>query len=207
MPVSPERDSPRTRRARASLCFASLTADRWSDFKELLGRHGGAGGCWCMWWRLSKADFDAGKGDANCRAMRAIVRSGRMPGILAYHEGRPVGWCSVAPREEFPRLERTRLFKRLDDEPVWSVVCLYVAAPHRRLGVATALLRAAVDFVRARGGRVVEGYAVEPKSAAMPPVFAYQGLAASYRRAGFREVARPSPTRPIMRRSVGKVRR
>ena len=87
--------------------FHRLTLERWADFEELFGEHGAAGGCWCMWWRLTGKEFDAQKGEGNRTAMKAIVDSGRVPGILAYHEGHPVGWCSVAPREEFPRLERS----------------------------------------------------------------------------------------------------
>ena len=98
--------------------FHPLTPDRWSDFEGLFGRHGAAGGCWCMWWRQTAREFDARKGESNRRAMKRIVTSGRTPGILAYHEGETVGWCSVAPREEFPRLERSRILKPLDDEPV-----------------------------------------------------------------------------------------
>jgi GNAT superfamily N-acetyltransferase len=131
--------------------------------------------------------------------MKAIVDSGRVPGILAYHEGRPVGWCSVAPREEFPRLERSRTLKPVDDEPVWSVVCFFIAKSYRRRGVARRLLQAALNYVRESGGRIVEGYPVEPKKIGIPDLFAYHGLASMFRTAGFKEVARRSETRPMMR--------
>jgi GNAT superfamily N-acetyltransferase len=184
------------------LAFHPLTPDRWHDFVRLFGPRGGAGGCWCMWWRLTQREFEASKGAANRRAMKAIVDAGRVPGILAYADRQPIGWCSVAPREEFPRLERSRVLRRVDARPVWSVVCLLVAKEHRRSGVATRLLRAAVEHVRSRGGRIVEGYAVEPQGGRTPDLFAYHGPAAAYRAAGFKEVARRSPTRPIMRRVV-----
>jgi GNAT superfamily N-acetyltransferase len=187
--------------------FHTLTPERWADFEELFGPHGAAGGCWCMWWRLTGKEFDALKGEGNRRAMKAIVDSGRVPGILAYHEGHPVGWCSVAPREEFPRLERSlrlaqgqaRILKPVNDEPVWSVVCFFIAKSHRRRGVARRLLQAALDYVRDCGGGIVEGYPVEPKKGHMPDLFAYHGLASMFRSAGFKEVARRSETRPMMR--------
>jgi GNAT superfamily N-acetyltransferase len=94
--------------------------------------------------------------------MKAIVGSGKVPGILAYHRGRAVGWCSVAPRKEFRRLERSRVLRPVDDRAVWSVVCFFVAKAYRGSGVAARLLRAAVEYVRDRGGQIVEGYAVEP---------------------------------------------
>jgi GNAT superfamily N-acetyltransferase len=191
--------------------FHRLTPERWADFEELFGKHGAAGGCWCMWWRLTGKEFDAQKGEGNRMAMKAIVDAGRVPGILAYHEGHPVGWCSVAPREEFPRLERSlrlaqgqaRILKPVDDEPVWSVVCFFIVKSYRRRGVAGRLLKAALDYVRESGGRVVEGYPVEPEKSGIPDLFAYHGLASMFRRAGFKELARRSETRPIMRYVIG----
>ena len=179
--------------------FHGLTPERWADFEELLGPRGATGGCWCMWWRLTGREFDAQKGEGNRRAVKAIVDSGQVPGILAYHEGHPVGWCSVAPREEFPRLGRSRILKPVDDEPVWSVVCFFIAKLYRRKGVARRLLKAALDYVRDCGGNILEGYPVEPKKSGIPDLFAFHGLASMFRSAGFKEVARRSETRPIMR--------
>ena len=188
----------------ASWEFQTLTPKRWADFEELFGPHGAAGGCWCMWWRLTNKEFDAQKGERNRRAMKAIVDSGRVPGILAYHEGRAVGWCSVAPREEFPRLERSRLLRPVDGQRVWSVVCFFVAKEYRRRGVAKRLLKAAVEHVRAHGGSILEGYAVEPKAGKMPDLFAYHGPASLYKSVGFKEVTRRSEIRPIMRYMIVK---
>jgi GNAT superfamily N-acetyltransferase len=131
--------------------------------------------------------------------MRRLVASGEVPGILVYDQSAPVGWCAVAPREKYPALERSRVLKRIDDEPVWSVSCLFVDRKHRNKGVSVRLLRAAVEHVKERGGRIVEGYPVEPKSDRMPDTFAWTGLASAFERAGFAECARRSPTRPIMR--------
>ena len=189
-----------TRKAKGgSWEFHALTPKRWADFEELFGPHGATGGCWCMWWRLTNKEFEIQKGERNRRAMKAIVNSGRITGILAYHEGHAVGWCSVAPREEFPRLERSRLLKPVDSQSVWSVVCFFVAKEYRRRGVAQRLLRAAVEYVKKQGGRIVEGYAVEPKAGKMPDLFAYHGPASLYKGVGFKEVTRRSEIRPIMR--------
>jgi len=115
-----------------------------------------------------------------------------------------VGWCSVAPREEFPRLERSRLLKPVDGQRVWSVVCFFVAKEYRRKGVAKGLLKAAVEYVNKQGGSILEGYAVEPKAGKMPDLFAYHGPASLYKSVGFKEVARRSKTRPMMRFLVVK---
>jgi GNAT superfamily N-acetyltransferase len=155
-----------------------------------------------MWFRLSHKEFEARKGEGNRKAMKALVRSGTVPGILAYHDGRAVGWCSVARREDYPRLKGSRILKPVDNQPVWSIVCLFVAKPYRRTGVSTRLLRAAVEYVWKRGGTIVEGYPVEPKKATTPDAFAFHGLASAYLAAGFKEVARRSEHRPIMRYSI-----
>jgi len=185
------------------LSFAPLTAKRWDDFAELFGPRGAVGGCWCMWWRVERrADWEKNKGAGNKRSFKAVVQRGSEPGLLAYHDGRAVGWCAVAPRDEYPSLERSRVAARVDDKPVWSVSCLFIHKDYRRHGLSVALLRAAADFVRARGGKIVEGYPVIPKNDGMPGVFAFTGLLAAFEKAGYREVARRSPTRAVMRRNL-----
>jgi GNAT superfamily N-acetyltransferase len=172
------------------------------DFEGLFGPRGACGGCWCMWWRLAGSEFEKRKGAGNKRSMKRIVRSGEVPGIIGYSEGEPVAWCAVAPREHFPRLERSRVLRRVDDEPVWSVVCFFISKAYRRKGISTEMLEAAVRFAAGRGARIIEGYPVEPRKGTTADVFAYTGLASSFTNAGFVEVARRSATRPIMRRSI-----
>jgi GNAT superfamily N-acetyltransferase len=176
-----------------------VTAKRWKDLEKLFGERGASGGCWCMWWRLSRSQFNKQKGVGNKKALKKIVASGEIPGILAYSNGEPIGWCSVAPRERFPVLERSRILKRIDEKPVWSVVCFFVAKPFRRKEVTIELLKAAIEYAKKCGAKIVEGYPVEPKKTKMPDVFAYTGLASAFRQAGFVEVLRRSDTRPIMR--------
>jgi GNAT superfamily N-acetyltransferase len=179
-----------------------LTPDRWADFEELFGERGACGGCWCMLWRLKRAEFERNKGAGNRLAMRELVEAGAMPGILAYLNGVPVGWCAVAPREHYPALERSRVLKKVDETPVWSVSCLFVRKDCRRKGVSVALLCGAIEFVRGRAGVIIEGYPVEPRKDDMPAVFAWTGLASAFLQAGFRECARHSETRPIMRHEI-----
>lgn len=175
------------------------TPDRWEDLEGLFGPRGACAGCWCQYWRVQAGEFEAGKGEANREALRRQVRGGETPGLLAYLGGEGAGWCAVGPRERYPRLARSRILRPVDAEPVWSVVCLFVARSHRRKGVSVALLRGATEWAAARGARVVEGYPVEPREGRMPDAFAWTGTAAAFRKAGFREVARRSETRPIMR--------
>jgi len=185
------------------LSFYPLTPDRWSDLEKLFGERGACGGCWCMTWRLSRSQFDAQKGRLNRRAFHKVVKKSP-PGVLAYNNNQPVGWCAVAPREQYPVLDRSRVLKPVDDQPVWSITCLFVIKPLRRQGVSVALLKAAKEFARQRGANIVEGYPVEPYTKEMPPAFAWTGLPSAFRKAGFKEVARRSRTRPIMRWMAGK---
>ncbi|MFN8474883.1 MAG: GNAT family N-acetyltransferase [Anaerolineae bacterium] len=187
----------------SNLEFHPLTPDRWGDFEALFGTRGAYGGCWCMWWRASRKEFEANQGDGNRDAMRAIVERGDIPGILAYADRKAVGWCSVAPRESYAALERSRTLKRRDDAPVWSIVCFYVAKGYRGAGVAEALAGAAVEYVRERGGAVVEAYPTVPRTGSLPPVSSYMGVPSLFERVGFVEVARPSASRAIMRYTIG----
>jgi len=186
------------------LTFAPLTPERWPDLERLFGPRGACGGCWCMTWRLRRAEFNRGKGDGNRAAFRAVVNGPTPPGVLAFAGDEPVGWCAVAPRAAYPSLTRSRVLAPVDDEAVWSITCLFVARPYRKMGVSVRLLRAAVQFARAQGARVVEGYPVEPYSASMPAVFAWTGLLSAFEKAGFTEVLRRSKTRPIMRLECGR---
>jgi GNAT superfamily N-acetyltransferase len=154
-----------------------------------------------MWWRLARSQWTKGKGEGNRRALRRIVERGEAPGLLAYVGRVPVGWCAIAPREEYPALERSRTLRRLDDQPVWSVTCFFVAKEWRHRGITVKLLRAACDHARKRGARIVEGYPVDPRGE-YPAAWAWTGLRTAFESAGFEEVARPSKTRPIMRRSL-----
>ena len=182
------------------LSFQPLTTNQWDDFVSLFGERGACGGCWCMLWRLSKKQFESQKGDGNKRAMKAIVDSAEVPGILAYHNTKAIGWCAIAPRSSFPALARSRILQPIDDSPCWSVACLFVDRPYRKKSVSTELLQAATEYAKSQGAELVEGYPVEPKSEKdIPPAFAWTGIPKAFVRAGFREVARRSPTRPIMR--------
>lgn len=184
------------------LAFHPLTPERWPDLEELFGERGASGGCWCMWWRLPRSEFVRQKGAGNKAALKRIVDSGEVPGILAYAGGKPAAWCAIGPRERYPALDRARTLKRVDDQPVWSVVCFFVAKQFRRQGITVPLLKAAVAFAATRGARIVEGYPVD--KAGLPGAFVFTGPAATFRRAGFIEVHRWSPIRPIMRYHIGK---
>jgi len=181
------------------LSIHPVTPERWEDFETLFGPRGAVGGCWCMWFRIRRAEFDQQKGEGNRQCMQAIVATGEVPGLMAYHEGQPVAWCSVAPRESFPVLDRSRVLKRVDDRPVWSVVCFFVEKNHRRMGLSVEMLRGAVDYARSQGAKIVEGYPVDPKRGQTADLFAFTGLPGTFLQVGFVEVLRRSETRPIMR--------
>jgi GNAT superfamily N-acetyltransferase len=184
----------------SDLEFYPLTAERWADFEKLFGKSGAYGGCWCMWWRLTRSEFERQKGEGNRKAIKKIVDSGEVPGILAYANNQAVALCSVAPRETYPTLERSRTLKRVDDKPVWSIVCFFVAKSFRGKRIMSKLLGAAIEYVSKHGGKIVEAYPVESKGGRMPDAFAYTGLVSTFQKAGFVEVARHSEkSRPIMR--------
>jgi GNAT superfamily N-acetyltransferase len=188
------------------IVFKTLTPSRWDDLVELFGERGAYGGCWCMFFRIPQSEFNEGarnRGRGNRRAFKELVDKRRVPGLLAYVDGRPVGWCSVAPRSRFGRVERSPTTKPVDDEDgVWSIVCFYMDRRHRGRGVGSALLSAAVEHARKKGARIVEGYPIDSSVRKVPNSEAYYGLLSMFEAAGFEEVARRSPSRPLMRYRV-----
>ena len=191
---------PRTAKPKLVLKFKPLRMAQWKDLEKLFGERGACGGCWCMWARLKRADFARQKGARNKAAFKEVVAGGPAPGVLVYKGAEAIGWCAVAPREVYLRLEKSRVLARVDEKPVWSITCLFVAKPFRRSGVSVGLLKAAAEYAAKHGAKLVEGYPIEPGSEAMPDAFAWTGLASAFGTAGFKEVARRSKTRPIMRR-------
>ncbi|TAJ98230.1 MAG: N-acetyltransferase [Candidatus Manganitrophaceae bacterium] len=181
------------------LTFQPLTPRNWEDLEALFGPRGACGGCWCMFWRLTRSQFERQKGDRNKASLQKLVHSKVPLGILAYAAEQPVAWCAIAPRAVYPALARSRILKPIDGTPVWSITCLFVSKPFRRQGVTPRLLEAAVTYARENGADAVEGYPVEPKKASMPDPFAWIGIASAFRKAGFKEKLRRSETRPIMR--------
>ena len=186
----------------ATLEFHPLTPERWEDIKTLFENNTVCRTCWCMWWRISASEWTKNKGKQNRNLLKALVNSGKAPGILAYSGGQPIGWCSVAPREEYTRLERSRTLKRIDEKPVWSVVCFFVSKPFRRKGISTKLLQAAVDHAKERGATIIEGYPSKCEKKQQDSLV-YTGLVSAFQKVGFKPVA-DSKTRTIMRYCVEK---
>ena len=183
----------------ADLEYQPLTPQRWGDFEELFGEHGAYSGCWCMYWRITRAQLAANGNEGNRMAMKAIVDAGQVPGILAYHGGRAVGWCSIGPREVYGSLERSPKLKRVDERPVWSVVCFFMEKEYRGRGLMGLLLEAAVDYARKSGASIVEGYPISI-SGPLKGCMGYMGIDRTFAAAGFEEVARPDEDRLIVRR-------
>jgi GNAT superfamily N-acetyltransferase len=180
-----------------------LTADRWDDLVTLFDRPGDPKGCWCMFYRVRGKDFERLWGAGARAAFREVVAEGPPPGLLAYRDRVPVGWCAVAPRDAYPRILRSPVLRPVDDTPAcWAVVCFYVLRGERRGGVAAALLEAAVAFAAEHGATTVEGYPKDTDGARKHANEMFVGSRSMFAEAGFTEVGRRSPTRPIMRRAL-----
>ena len=177
-----------------------LTPDTWPDLEELFGRPGGSivRGCWCMYYRRSGSPPP---GTDNKRELCSLVEHGTRPGLVGYLDDVPVGWISLGPREEYAKLGRSPVMKPVDDAEVWSIVCSFVDRAHRGTGVQRLLLRAAIDFARENGVRLLEAYPVD-KACRSADDFMFFGSRGLYERAGFHEVVRRSPTRLVMRRRL-----
>jgi len=185
------------------LTVLPLTKDRWDDLVELFGRPGGSivRHCWCMHYRRTGAGSHGASGEGNKRAMKSLVDSGYVPGLIGYKAGRPVGWISLGPREDYRRLERSPVMKRVDDRPVWSIICFFVDARERGRGISKALLKAGIDYARSHGATLLEAYPIDKRERSHPD-FMWFGAKGMYDRTGFKEVARRKKTRPVMRRRL-----
>ncbi len=187
---------------KGQIVFKPVTLELWDDVQALFRQMGGVSGCWCMWWRVTRAEFSRRYGEGNRQAFRQMLERGEIPGILAYVAEEPVGWCAVAPRQAFPVLDRSPVLKPVDAEPVWSIVCFFVAEPYRQQGMMEALIRGAIAYTGENGARIVEAYPVIPENSKDPDSQIYTGVYSAFARLGFREVARRSQIRPIMRYAI-----
>lgn len=178
-----------------------LTPETWSDLETLFDLPGGGivRGCWCMYYRRSgTVSVSATAGPENKRQLCDLVEGGVVPGLVGFVDGSPAGWISLGPREDYAKLRRSPIMKPVDEEPVWSVVCTYVAKALRGQGVQHRLLGAGVDYARDQGVRILEAYPVD-KPERSHDDFMFFGSRSLYERAGFVEVVRRSPTRVVMR--------
>jgi ribosomal protein S18 acetylase RimI-like enzyme len=186
------------------LTIAPLTPGRWSDLEKIFNAKGCsvARGCWCMFYRRSGSCEPLPRGmtraQANRAGLKALVDAGNPPGLIGYRGKVPVGWVSIGPREDYAKLKRSPVMKPVDQQPVWSVICFVVPSEYRDQGVARALLKAAVAYAKKHGARLVEAYPVD-KPARSKDEYIWFGAKSMYDKAGFKEVARRKPQRPIVR--------
>ena len=195
----------------SDLEFHPLTADRLPHVASLFGQGGDPKWCWCSFFRLRNVDFKAATAASNREVLeRAVVTTAaedRHPGLVAYRDREAVGWVSVGPRDDYQRLQHSKVLAPIDDRPVWSIVCFVVARSARGQGVAQALLEAAIAYAGEHGATLLEGYPVETDGARVPAANAYKGTLGMFERAGFalaerRQATRSSTPRPIVRRTT-----
>jgi GNAT superfamily N-acetyltransferase len=195
----------------ADLEVQPLTRDRLSDLATLFGQGGDPKWCWCAFFRVRQVDFATATAESNRavleEALEVTAAEGRAPGLIAYRDGEPVGWVSLGPRDDYARLQHSRVLAPIDERPVWSIVCFVVARSARRQGIAHALLDAAIDYAREHGATLLEGYPVETDTGRVPAANAYKGTLAMFERAGFtvaarRQANRASSPRPLVRREL-----
>ena len=183
-----------------------LTRARFDDLASLFMQGGDPKWCWCMYYRTRGADWSSDPRD-NRESLRALAGRRTAPGLVAYRDGRAVGWVGLAPRQEYERLESSKVLARVDDAPVWSIVCFVVSAKSRGQGVARALLRGAIAYAKDRGATMLESYPVSATRGRIRAADAYHGSQSMFESEGFklievRQWNKASPPRPIMRLSL-----
>lgn len=184
----------------AELTIEPLTKKNWGKFIELFGVKGACGNCWCMYYRLPKTDFQEGKFyEGNKNAMKELVWDNRSTGLMAMYQDRAIAWCAFAPREDFSKLARSRVHKRIDDKAVWSIPCFFIHKDFRRKGVSVLLLKGVIKYAKQNRIKIVEAYPTIPTQDVLPDTFAWIGLYKSFEKAGFEIVDRTSKNRPMVR--------
>jgi GNAT superfamily N-acetyltransferase len=185
------------------ISYQELRPAHWPRLERLFGANGACGGCWCQWWRVPRGGklWEEIRGAKAKRRFKAQVSEGRALGVLAFEGERPVGWCSLGPRADFPRLETVRAFRSQDTQGVWCVNCFFIPRSHRGKGIARGLLTAALKAMRRRRVERVEAYPVTATrdGKALAAAFAWTGPEKIFLEQGFVEVQRLAPTRPVMR--------
>lgn len=180
---------------KGKLTFSEVTRGNFDAFEKLMTRKD----CWCMYWRLAKKEFYSISAEERKEKMEHIVESGEIPGILAFFENDPIGWCSIAPRSVFPGINGTRIFSPVDNEPVWSIVCFYVDRRYRRRGVTSELIREALSYASRKGAKIVEAYPIDVEGQYRYPSAAYTGFLSAFLKIGFVVVSRRSEKHPMVR--------
>ncbi|TFG78426.1 MAG: GNAT family N-acetyltransferase [Chrysiogenales bacterium] len=182
------------------LTLEPLSRGNWEKFVALFGGRGACGNCWCMYYRLKNQEFAKGKeNEANKKAMKKLVWDEKPAGLLGLFNGRAIAWCAFAPRRDFLKLENSRVHRRIDDQPVWSVPCFFVDKKFRRRGVSVAILKALIKYAKKKKIKVIEGYPVISTQGKLSDAFAWVGLYRSFEKAGFAIVDRTSKNRPMVR--------
>ena len=178
-----------------------VSPERWQDVETLFGPNGACAGCWCMWWRMKDEEFKESHKEGHKNGLRTLVHQGVEAGLIAYVEGFPAGWVTVAPRADYVRLSTSRILAPVDDQEVWSIPCFFIHRNYRRLGMTSRLIDAAANFARQHGGKIIEAYPYEPTGKANA-LSIYTGVSSTFAKMGFVEVARRSEGRPIMRKTL-----
>jgi GNAT superfamily N-acetyltransferase len=187
-----------------ALEIVPLTPDRWDDVAALFGEGGDPKTCWCMYWRLRSKDWSFANTAAVREGFHDLVNLDRdpAPGLLAYRDGRAVGWVSIAPRDDYERLTNSRVRPQIDDVAVWSIVCFVVSKTERGRGSTSVLLDAAMAYAVERGAPGLEAYPVDPGDGRVPPALGYTGLLSTFQAAGFRVVHEIDSPQSKVRRVV-----
>lgn len=182
------------------LTFEPLNKENWPKFVQLFGEKGACGNCWCMYYRLAKTDFNEGKvNDGNKDAMHELVKENKPTGIMGFYEDEPIAWCAFSPREDFIKLQKSRVHKPIDNEKVWSIPCFFIDKKFRRLGVSIEMLKGIIRYAREMNIRIIEAYPTIPTQEKLPDSFAWISLYKSFQRTGFEIVDRTSKNRPMVR--------
>ncbi|MFH0866070.1 MAG: GNAT family N-acetyltransferase [Bacteroidota bacterium] len=187
------------------LTIEPLSKDNWDKFVQLFGTKGACGNCWCMYYRLPKKEFVEGKqNNGNKQKMKKLVWNYKPAGVIGFYKEQPIAWCAFAPRDVYLKIENSRVHKRIDDKPVWSIPCFFIEKEFRRKGISVAMLQSIIQYAKENKIGIIEAYPAIPTKSVLPDSFAWTGLYKSFERAGFEIADHTSKNRPMVRYYTNK---
>jgi GNAT superfamily N-acetyltransferase len=194
----------------SDLEFHPVTYERWNDLVDLFEHKGNPGYCWCMSWRLSSKEFQHLGSEGRKDALKEMVLAGIPIGIVAYQNEVPVGWCSVAPRKTYARLQRSAVLKLApDDSGVWSIVCFFIDRKMRKQHLMHELLKAAIKYARSQGAQTIEAYPVQLSDdntdhSPNATSYSHMGFVPTFKQEGFIDIGPAGKHRRVMQLVLNK---
>lgn len=187
-----------------STTIVPVTPERWPDFEDLFGKQGACYGCWCTHFRLPPAARRENDRERNKDHIRARIETGPPPGLLAFQDGKAVGWMQVGPRADVPEFNNAGRGSApmepadASDPDVWAISCFFLRSKARGKGLTHQLVQGGIEFARENGARFLEACPMD-LSRDSRSIGLFVGSTRVFEKAGFQRMVERKAGRPLVR--------